>query len=114
MTTAPGRTCGSVDDCPPGHTCGSVDKVPVSKPKGVRGEIMAEQKDIGIIDKGANSKVVVSITTYRKQLYFDIREHIKTDTYDGPTKKGIRLPAEQFAEFKELMSQLEKEIKKHE
>lgn len=75
---------------------------------------MAEQKDIGIIDKGANSKVVVSITTYRKQLYFDVREHIKTDTYDGPTKKGVRIRAEQFKEFMEIMSELEKEIKKHE
>lgn len=75
---------------------------------------MADQKEIGFIDKGANTRVVVSITTYKKQLYFDVREHIKTETYDGPTKKGIRLAAEQFKEFMEIMDKLKDEIKKHE
>ena len=73
---------------------------------------MAEQKEIGSIEKGANSKVVVSLTTYRKNLYFDVREHIKTESYEGPTKKGVRLDVEQFDDFMKLMSKLKGEIDK--
>ncbi|MCK5682957.1 transcriptional coactivator p15/PC4 family protein [bacterium] len=75
---------------------------------------MAEVKEVGFIEKNQLSKIVFSLSDYRGKLYFDIREHIKTDKYDGPTKKGLRMDVDFFEDFKELVGKMEKEIAKME
>ena len=71
-----------------------------------------ERKELGVIEKNQLSKIVVSLSPYKGKWYFDIREHIKTDKYEGPTKKGVTLAVEHFEEFKEIIKKLEEEIAK--
>jgi len=73
---------------------------------------MAEPKQIGEIEKGPMSRIVVSLTEFRGNYYFDIREYIKSESYTGPTKKGIRLDVELYPKFKEIIEELGKEIEK--
>ena len=73
---------------------------------------MAERKELGVIEKNQLSKIVISLSPYRGKQKFDLREHIKTEKYEGPTKKGVTLAVEHFDEFKKIIEKLEKEIKK--
>jgi hypothetical protein len=73
---------------------------------------MAERKELGVIEKNQLSKIIISLSPYKGKWYFDLREHIKTEKYEGPTKKGVTLAVEHFDEFKKIIEKLEKEIKK--
>ena len=39
----------------------------------------------------------------------DIREFASSEKYTGPTKKGLRIPAEKFSEFKEMINSIKTE-----
>ncbi len=73
---------------------------------------MAE-KDIGKINKGeyqgAVTDIVVAIREYNGRIGIDIREHVTSDRYTGPTKKGLRIPAENFSEFKDMINSIKEE-----
>jgi hypothetical protein len=70
---------------------------------------MAE-KDIGKIKKGeyqgAVTDIVIGIREYNGKVGVDIREFTTSDKYTGPTKKGLRIPAEKFAEFKAMINSI--------
>lgn len=51
---------------------------------------MSDLKRIAEIEKNAEASIVFSTTEYRGETYIDVREHVKTATYTGFTKKGIR------------------------
>lgn len=65
-------------------------------------------KDIGRIHKGEYqgtvTEIVVGIKEYNGRIGVDIREFTTSDTYTGPTKKGLRIPAESFPKFKEMIN----------
>jgi hypothetical protein len=65
-------------------------------------------KDIGKINKGEYqgtvTEIVVGIREYNGKHGVDIREFTTSEKYTGPTKKGLRIPAEKFQEFKQLIN----------
>ena len=71
------------------------------------------EKDIGKINKGeyqgAVTEIVVGIREYNGKVGVDIREFVTSERYTGPTKKGLRIPAENFAKFKEMINSITEE-----
>jgi hypothetical protein len=65
-------------------------------------------KDIGKIKKGeyqgAVTDIVIGVREYNGKVGVDIREYTTSDKYTGPTKKGLRIPAEKFQEFKAMIN----------
>jgi len=68
------------------------------------------EKDIGRIQKGeyqgTTTEIVVGIKEYNGKIGIDIREFTQSETYTGPTKKGLRIPADKFEEFKEMINSI--------
>ncbi len=66
------------------------------------------EKDIGKINKGefqgSVTEIVVGVREYKGKVGLDIREFVTGEKYTGPTKKGLRIPAESFQEFKEMIN----------
>jgi hypothetical protein len=67
-------------------------------------------KDIGKITKGeyqgTTTDIVVGIREYNGKVGVDIREFTTSEKYTGPTKKGLRIPAEKFQEFKQMINSI--------
>ncbi|VVB83774.1 Transcriptional Coactivator p15 (PC4) [uncultured archaeon] len=67
-------------------------------------------KDIGKIKKGeyqgAVTDIVIGIREYNGKVGVDIREFTTSEKYTGPTKKGLRIPAENFPKFKEMINSI--------
>jgi hypothetical protein len=76
------------------------------------------EKDIGKIKKGEYqgtiTEIVVGIKEYNGKVGIDIREFATSEKYTGPTKKGLRIPAESFEEFKKLINSIDPEDLKSE
>ncbi len=71
------------------------------------------EKDIGKINKGEYqgtvTDIVVGVREYNGKVGIDIREFVTSARYTGPTKKGLRIPAEHFAAFKEMINSIKEE-----
>jgi Transcriptional Coactivator p15 (PC4) len=69
------------------------------------------EKDIGKIPKGEYqgtiTEIVIGLREYNGKTGVDIREFTKSETYTGPTKKGLRIPAEKFEDFKEMINSID-------
>ncbi len=65
-------------------------------------------KEIGKINKGefqgTVTDIIVAVREYNGRIGIDIREYSTSDKYTGPTKKGLRIPAEHFAKFKDMIN----------
>ncbi|MFH1238280.1 MAG: transcriptional coactivator p15/PC4 family protein [archaeon] len=68
------------------------------------------EKDIGKISKGeyqgTTTEIVVGIKEYNGRVGIDIREFTQSASYTGPTKKGLRIPADKFEEFKKIINSI--------
>lgn len=71
------------------------------------------EKDIGKIKKseyqGNVTEIVIGLREYNGRTGVDIREFTTSEQYTGPTKKGLRIPAEKFEEFKVLINSINPE-----
>ena len=71
------------------------------------------EKDIGKISKGeyqgTATDIVIGIREYNGRVGVDIREFTTGERYTGPTKKGLRIPAEKFQQFKEMINSISEE-----
>ena len=71
------------------------------------------EKDIGKIKKGEYqgtvTEIVVGIREYNGKVGIDIREFATSEKYTGPTKKGLRIPADNFEEFKKMINSIEQD-----
>ena len=69
------------------------------------------EKEIGKIQKGeyqgTTTEIVVGIKEYNGRAGVDIREFIQSETYTGPTKKGLRIPADKFEDFKSIINSIQ-------
>ncbi|MFH1521657.1 MAG: transcriptional coactivator p15/PC4 family protein [archaeon] len=69
------------------------------------------EKDIGKIQKGEYqgivTEIVVGIKEFNGKVGIDIREFTQSETYTGPTKKGLRIPADKFEEFKTIINSID-------
>jgi len=70
-------------------------------------------KEIGKINKGEYqgtvTDIVVGIKEYNGRVGVDIREFTTGERYTGPTKKGLRIPAESFQKFKEMINSIKED-----
>ena len=68
------------------------------------------EKDISKIQKGeyqgTTTEIVVGIREYNGKVGIDIREYTQSETYTGPTKKGLRIPADKFEDFKAMINSI--------
>jgi hypothetical protein len=77
------------------------------------------EKEIGKIQKGeyqgTTTEIIVGLREYNGKTGIDIREFTKSETYTGPTKKGLRIPADKFEEFKTIINSINpKDLKSNE
>lgn len=67
-------------------------------------------KEIGKINRGefqgTSTDIIIAVREYNGKVGVDIREYATSDKYTGPTKKGLRIPAEHFAEFKKMINSI--------
>ncbi len=71
------------------------------------------EKEIGKIPKGeyqgTKTEIAINIKEFNGRTGIDIREFTQSETYTGPTKKGLRIPAAKFEEFKILINSIKPE-----
>jgi hypothetical protein len=69
------------------------------------------EKEIGKILKGEYqgtiTEIVVGLKEYNGRTGVDIREFTQSESYTGPTKKGLRIPADKFEEFKSMINSVD-------
>ena len=64
------------------------------------------EKDIGKIKKNENSDIVVRIDDFGGKRGLTIREFVTSDKYTGFTKAGVRIPASEFVNFREMVNSI--------
>jgi hypothetical protein len=71
------------------------------------------EKEIGKIPKGEYqgtiTEIVVGIKEFNERVGIDIREFTQSEQYTGPTKKGLRIPADKFEDFKKMINSINTE-----
>jgi hypothetical protein len=60
---------------------------------------MSDLLRIAEIEKNNETTIVFSLTDFKGNRYVDVREYLKSDTYTGFTKKGLRFRAEMLDAF---------------
>ena len=69
------------------------------------------EKEIGKIPRGEYqgtiTEIVVGIKEYNGRVGIDIREFTSSEQYTGPTKKGLRIPADKFEDFKAMINSID-------
>lgn len=67
------------------------------------------EKEIGKIPKNPNTDIVLRIDDFGGRTGLTIREFVTGDRYVGFTKSGVRIPAEEFSKFKEMINSIDEE-----
>lgn len=69
---------------------------------------------IGEMEKGWNEKIVFSVSEFKGKNYANIRIYYEDDEGEWkPTKKGVTVSLDTFAEFKENIEGLESYLKEN-
>lgn len=67
------------------------------------------EKDIGRIQKNADTEIVVRIDDFGGSRGLTIREFVKSPKYTGFTKAGVRISADKFKDFKNMINSVSEE-----
>ncbi|HLC78327.1 MAG TPA: hypothetical protein VJH92_04335 [Candidatus Nanoarchaeia archaeon] len=67
------------------------------------------EKDIGKINKNDQTDIVIRVDDFGGRTGLTIREFVSSDRYTGFTKSGVRIPAEEFPKFKEMINSITEE-----
>ncbi len=67
------------------------------------------EKDIGKIPKNDTTDIVVRVDDFGDRPGVTIREFITTDRYTGFTKSGVKIYADDFPKFKEMINSVKEE-----
>lgn len=67
------------------------------------------EKDIGKIKKNDTTDIVVRVDDFGGRPGVTIREFVTGDRYTGFTKAGVRILAENFPRFKEMINSVSEE-----
>lgn len=65
------------------------------------------EKDIGKIPKNDQTEIVVRVDDFGGRRGLTIREFVQSDRYTGFTKAGVRITAEHFKKFKEMVNSID-------
>jgi hypothetical protein len=63
--------------------------------------------EIGRIRKNETTEIVVQETEFRGSVGIDIREYVTSERYTGWSKNGIRVPVDQWKEFKYILDKVQ-------
>jgi hypothetical protein len=76
------------------------------------------EKDIGKLKKNDITDIIVRVDDFGGKVGLTIREFVTGDRYTGFTKAGVRISAENFQKFREMINSVKaedmKETKKEE
>ncbi|PIN89027.1 hypothetical protein COU60_05120 [Candidatus Pacearchaeota archaeon CG10_big_fil_rev_8_21_14_0_10_34_76] len=72
------------------------------------------EKDIGKVQKNAETDILVRIDDFGGRKGLTIREFVRSERYTGFTKAGTRIPASQFSAFKEMINSIDESDLKEE
>ena len=64
------------------------------------------EKEIGKINKNDTTDIVIRIDDFGGRTGLTIREFVTSDRYTGFTKSGVRILANDFAKFKEMINSI--------
>ena len=64
------------------------------------------EKDIGKNPKNDTSDIVVRIDDFGGRRGLTIREFVRSERYTGFTKSGVRIPADEFLKFREMINSI--------
>ncbi len=67
--------------------------------------------EIGRLRKNDTTEIVVQKTEYRGAVGIDLREYVTSERYTGWSKNGIRIPVEQWPDFKAILDGVDLEEK---
>ncbi len=62
------------------------------------------EKDIGKINKNDTTEIIIRVDDFGGRRGLTIREFVASDKYTGFTKSGVRILAENFVKFKEMIN----------
>jgi len=61
-------------------------------------------EEVGRVKKTDTTEIVIKVDDYGGQKGVTIRGYLTSEKYTGFTKQGIRIPAEKWEEFKQLVN----------
>jgi hypothetical protein len=64
------------------------------------------EKDIGKIPKNDTAEIVIRIDDFGGKTGLTIREFVTSEKYTGFTKSGVRIPANEFLKFREMINSI--------
>ncbi len=67
------------------------------------------EKDIGKINKNDTTDIILRIDDFGGRVGLTIREFVTSDRYTGFTKAGVRIMADDFKKFKEMINSVSEE-----
>jgi len=67
------------------------------------------EKDIGKIKKNDDTDVIIRVDDFGGRIGLTIREFVTGDRYTGFTKAGVRISAENFPRFKDMINSVKAE-----
>jgi len=67
------------------------------------------EKDIGKIKKNDNADIIVRVDDFGGRIGLTIREFVTGERYTGFTKAGVRISAENFPKFKDMINSVKDE-----
>lgn len=65
------------------------------------------EKDIDRIAKTSDTDIVIRIDDFGGRKGLTIREYVKSERYTGFTKSGLRIPADKFKIFKQIINSID-------
>lgn len=72
------------------------------------------EKDIGKINKNDQADIILRVDDFGGRRGLTIREFITSERYTGFTKAGVKISAENFPKFKEMINSITEEDMKEE
>ena len=67
------------------------------------------EKDIGKLKKNDNTDIIIRVDDFGGRIGLTIREFVTGDRYTGFTKAGVRISAENFPRFKDMINSVKAE-----
>lgn len=62
--------------------------------------------EIGRIRKNEIAEIIVRKTEFKGSVGIDIREYVTSEKYTGWSKNGLRIPVDQWKDFKEVLDRV--------
>jgi len=67
------------------------------------------EKDLGKLNKNDRTDIVLRVDDFGGKRGLTIREYVTSERYTGFTKAGVRITAENFPKFKEMVNSVTEE-----